>query len=178
MRLPSVADEVKYFARSAIFAVVVGIVYWIWSYEWAGTVLLIAFGLAAAFATAILFAGARGAQRGAAGGSQAGHVGPDVRPDGPFGDESGRLPAPSLAPLFVGLGAATAALSLAFGIWFVFLGLVFLLPGVVSWLSAAERELHAVSGDVRPAPSTTADLADRPSNASPPASAEPDSQGS
>jgi hypothetical protein len=143
MRRLRVADEVKYFGRSAIFAVVVGAIYWVVSYEWVGTVLLIAFGLAAAFATTILFAGSREVPPGSPESDET----LDRRPDGPFGDESGRLPAPTLAPLFVGLGLGIAAMSLAFGVWFLLLGLVVILPGGVAWLAAAGRELRAMSAE-------------------------------
>jgi hypothetical protein len=55
-------EEVRFFGRSAAFAIVVGIIYWFVSYETAGTVLLLAFGLAGVIATWLLW---RDARRGA-----------------------------------------------------------------------------------------------------------------
>ncbi|HEX9044983.1 MAG TPA: cytochrome c oxidase subunit 4, partial [Candidatus Limnocylindrales bacterium] len=52
-------EEVRFFRRVAIYAVVVGVIYWFASYEWIGTTLLFVFGGGAGVATLLLWRGAR-----------------------------------------------------------------------------------------------------------------------
>ena len=49
------ADEVRLFGRLSLYALVVGTIYWFVSYEVAGTVLLLGFGLATGLAFIILW---------------------------------------------------------------------------------------------------------------------------
>jgi len=130
-RLP---DEVRLFARLAPYALIVGTIYWFVSYELAGTVLLIGFGLATGLAFLVMWRTSRRL--------------PEVplaeapsRPDGPFGDERGPVPTRSAAPLVVGFGLAVMALGGAFGPWFALVGIVPVILGGVDWLRAARREL-------------------------------------
>ena len=136
------SEEVGFFGRLSAYALVVGVVYWLLSYETAGTVLLLGFGLATGLAFLVL----RGGEH------PDGH-GPDPtredvpgQPDGPFGDESGPVPGRSVAPLAVGFGVAVIALGGAFGPWFVIVGVLPLLVGAVDWLRAANRELNLREG--------------------------------
>jgi hypothetical protein len=135
------ADEVKLFGRLSLYAIVVGTIYWFVSYEFVGTVMLLGFGLATGLAFIILFRRDRKVRATPAAGRSAtdGAVGP--RPDGPFGDESGPVPARSAAPLIVGFGIAVIALGGAFGPWFAITGLVPVVIGAGDWLRAANREL-------------------------------------
>jgi hypothetical protein len=147
------ADEVKLFGRLSLYALVVGTVYWFVSYELAGTVLLLGFGLATGLAFIILFRRDRKvrAERVSARPVEEEATGPG--PDGPFGDESGPVPTRSAAPLIVGFGVAVMALGGAFGPWFAITGLVPVLIGAADWLRAANRELDqrsAAEGIVRP----------------------------
>ncbi|HEX8941367.1 MAG TPA: hypothetical protein VF763_14525 [Candidatus Limnocylindrales bacterium] len=161
-------EEVWFFLRISAYAFFIGTVYWVVSYEAAGTMLLFGFGLAAGFGTLILALGARSARRHArdpeADGSAAVEDAavadvtvpevagrPDLAPDGPFGDESGRIPSPTLHPLGLAFGVALAALGLVFGPWLIIPGLAFALVGALGWGSAAMREYLAVAPP-RPAP--------------------------
>ena len=123
---------------------IVGTIYWFVSYELAGTVLLIGFGLATGLAFTILFRRDRKfrAQRArAALGARTGEDDAANIPDGPFGDESGPVPTRSAAPLVVGFGVAVIALGGAFGPWFAIIGLLPVIIGAADWLRAANREL-------------------------------------
>ncbi len=137
-------EEVRYFGRMSVYALLVGAAYWFLSYEAAGTVLLIGFGLATGAGFTLLRSSARRPP------AEAG----STEPDGPFGDESGPLPTRSAAPLAVGLGVAVIGMAGAFGPWFVLAGAVPLLLGAADWLRAANRELALRSrlDDVEPEP--------------------------
>lgn len=135
MRFP---EEVSFFGRSAVFALVLAGVYWFVSYEWAGTVLLFVFGLGSVLATLLLGRSVPGRDADA-------HAA--VRPDGPFGDESGPIPNPTLAPIVFGIGLAIAALGLAFGPWLLLAAVMPLVLGATSWLGAANAEWRAHSGE-------------------------------
>ncbi len=128
-------EEIRYFGRLAVYALLVGGAYWFLSYAPAGTVRLIGFGLATGAAFVVLRRGVRQEHPGA---------GPDAgtaTPEAPFADESGPVPTRSGAPLAVGFGIAAVALAGAFGPWFIIAGAVPLLLGAVDWLRAAEHEL-------------------------------------
>ena len=111
LRLP---EEILFFGRLGAYGLIIGTIYWFVTYETAGTVLLVLFGGGSTLLAAILLATAR---------RETADPGPEpgdsLRPDGPFGDESGRIPGPSLAPIEVGLGLALASLGIAFGPWFL-----------------------------------------------------------
>jgi Cytochrome c oxidase subunit IV len=140
-------EEVRFFGRLSLYAVAAGLVYWFLSYETAGTVLLLGFGIA----TGVAFLALRGSRRRSddgAGDEQA------RMPDGPFGDESAPIPTRSAAPLAVGFGIAVIGLAGAFGPWFAIAGAVPLLVGAADWLRAANHEL-----DQRTRADAAADLA-------------------
>ncbi len=144
MRFP---EEAAFFARSAIFALFLAVVYWFVSYEWAGSVLLFLFGVGSAVSALLLgraAASARDASR-----RPAGDTGIDLRPDGPFGDESGAIPNPTFAPIVFGVGLAIAALALAFGPWLLLAAIMPIVLGATSWLGAAGAEWRRHSADDR-----------------------------
>ena len=134
------SDEAKVFARMAIFGIVVGAVYWFLTYETAGTVLLLGFGLAAGVATAAIFVRSRGARidPAAAGGDVAG------------GESAEAFPEPGWAPLVISVGLGGLALGAAFGPWLTIAGLLVAIAGGASWLSSAIREAASAKG-TRPA---------------------------
>jgi Cytochrome c oxidase subunit IV len=133
-------EEVRFFGRLSIYALIIGAVYWFLSYDAAGTVLLIGFGFATGVAFLVLWRSGRRDDPGAI-------DRPDV-PDGPFGDESAPVPTRSAAPLALGFGVAVMALAGAFGPWFLIAGAVPLVLGATDWLRSASRELsQAASAD-------------------------------
>lgn len=146
-RLRNLPEEVWFFLRIAAYAFFIGTLYWVLTYEPAGTMLLFGFGFAAGFAMLILGISQRNERRNEedarASGEQA------LEPDGPFGDESGRIPSPSIAPFGVAAGAALIGLGLIFGLWFLMLGLIFFILAGAEWLIAAQRELDAIERQAR-----------------------------
>jgi hypothetical protein len=129
-------DEAKLFARMAAFGLVVGGGYWLLTYETAGTVLLLAFGLAAGICTLAIVIGARGAQA----------RGRDRAPsrvarvlDAPLAGREA-VPAPGWAPLGLAVGIGGLALGAAFGPWLVIGGLVVTLLAAWAWLGATVAE--------------------------------------
>ena len=135
MRHPS--DEAVLFGRLAIFGVVVGVAYWFLTYETAGTVMLIGFGVASAVASISLWA--KPSRSALVAGL------PDGKVPAGWGDE--RIPAPAFAPLIVGAGVAITALGLALGPLILPVGVVVALIGGRYWLEAAIGEADA--GDDR-----------------------------
>lgn len=128
-------EEVIVFARLAAFGIIVGAIYWFVAYETAGTVLLIAFGIASGVAAAILWARSRKSG--------------NAVDEGLFGTEPGPIPAPAFAPFHVGAGAGIVALGLAFGPLLLLTGLVIMVIGARYWLDAAMREADATTEGVR-----------------------------
>jgi len=133
IRLPA---EVTVFAVEGGYTIGIGIVYWFISYEVAGTLLLIAMGIGTGSAAVILGRRARRQM------TQVRQAGPLV-PDGPFGDESGRIPSPGVAPIGVAAGVAIIGLGVAFGPWFLFVGIAIAVLAGSAWIRAAMRELDA-----------------------------------
>jgi hypothetical protein len=149
-RAQTVPEEVRFLGRLAAYGLLIGVIYWFVAYEVAGTVLLLAFGGAAGFATLLLLLDVRRRRHGPL----------PRRPldwlaltadeeDPPFGDEPATLPAGSGAPLEFGFGLAVAALGLVFGAWLVALGLVPIVVGAATWIRAAMAE-HRASTRIEP----------------------------
>ncbi len=126
------AEEIAVFARSAVYFGAIGTIYWFLTYEVAGSMLLAGSALASAFVAIVLRLGVRGEHPSA----EAAQPGPD----GPFGDESGRLPAPTAAPLGVGLGLALVVLGLVFTGALALAGSILLLLASREWLRAVMAE--------------------------------------
>jgi hypothetical protein len=115
--------ETQFFLFLAAFALVIGAIYWFVSYEPAGSVLLIAFGLATGVMGIVLLRTGR----------------PGV--DRPFLDEAGRFPSETPAPLAVGAGIALISLATIFGPAPLLVGLLPFAWGAWAWLSGARAEL-------------------------------------
>lgn len=147
-------EEVRFVGRLGVYGLAIAIIYWFISYEVAGSVLLLAFGLATGFAAGYLLLDVRRTGRGGALRGRPWHwVGlTSTEDEGPFADETGRLPGQSIAPLEFGFGAAVAGLGLVFGPWLVALGLVPMVVGGTVWLREAMAEHRAVDLADHPAP--------------------------
>jgi hypothetical protein len=138
----SLSDEAKVFARMSIFGIVVGGAYWFLTYEVAGTVLLLGFGLAAGLATVANFVRSRRARADAT-----------VAGDEVVSAESAEtIPEPGWAPLVISLGVGGLALGAAFGPWLTIAGLLVAIAGGASWLSAAIREARSAHASRPPDP--------------------------
>lgn len=138
-RIFGVSEEVGFFIRAAAFGLGATILYWFMTYEIAGTILLGAVGVGGAAMAAVL---------GLAGPRQSGRF-LDVAPrdaaeaqpvDGPFGDDTGLAPTPTLAPLEIAFGAMLLIMSLPFGPWMAIASVVPLAAGCIAWLTAAEED--------------------------------------
>jgi len=138
----SLSDEARVFGRMSIFGILVGGTYWFLTYEVAGTVLLLGFGLAAGLATVANFVRSRRAAGDAT-----------VAGDEVAGAESAEtIPEPGWAPLIISLGVGGLALGAAFGPWLTIAGLLVAIAGGASWLSAAIREARSAHGSRPPDP--------------------------
>jgi hypothetical protein len=137
-------EEVRLWLRTAGFGLAIAVVYWFVSYEIAGTLLLVGFGLGGAFLAVFSATSLR----------RAGHhvQGPPwtwiglASPDAPnvLTDEESRLPSASFAPLAIGLAIAIAALGLVYGLWLVVAALPLLAIGARAWYREASAEHRAV----------------------------------
>jgi hypothetical protein len=132
----SLSDEAKVFARMSIFGIVVGGAYWFLTYEVAGTVLLLGFGLAAGLATVANFIRSRRARA----------------DEVAQGESAETIPEPGWAPLIISLGIGGLALGAAFGPWLTIAGLLVAIAGGASWLSAAIREARSAHASRPPDP--------------------------
>jgi hypothetical protein len=126
------AEEIVVFARSAVYFGAIGAIYWFLTYEIAGSVLLTGSALASAFVAIVLRLGVRGEAQSAEEAA--------TGPDGPFGDESGRLPAPTAAPLGVAFGLALVVLGLVFTGALALAGSILVLLASRAWLRSAMAE--------------------------------------
>jgi hypothetical protein len=126
-------EEIAVFVRSAVYFGAIGAAYWVLTYEVAGSMLLAGSALASAFVAIVLRLGLRGEHPASADATQIG-------PDGPFGDESGRLPASTAAPLGVAFGVALVVLGLVFTGALVLAGAILILLASREWLRSAMSE--------------------------------------
>jgi hypothetical protein len=131
-RILALPEEIQFFGRLGAYGIGIGIVYWFLTYEVAGSLLLIGFGLATGLLGALLFLRRPRDPR---------ELAPEA---GPFHDESGRVPSATYAPLEFGFGLALVALAPVFGLPMAVASLVPLMLGGAGWLRAAAAEWRAV----------------------------------
>jgi hypothetical protein len=105
----------------AVFGLVVGTVYWFLTYEVAGTLLLIGFGIATGVGAAVIV-GRAGAP-------------PEAPREG-----ASPIPRPGWAPFGLGLGLGGLALGAVFGPWLAIGGVLLAVAGGWVWLSTAMVE--------------------------------------
>ena len=146
-RILALPEEILFFGRIGAYGVGIGVVYWFLTYEVAGSVLLIGFGVATGLLAVLLLFGRPKTDRR---GDRDRQPGAGVTGDGPFADESGRIPAPSMAPLEFGFGLALASLALVFGAPMAVAAVLPLAAGGMSWLRSASAEWRAIDRDDRP----------------------------
>jgi uncharacterized membrane protein YedE/YeeE len=137
-------EELRFMLRSAAYSTFVGVAYWFFTQEAAGTVLLVGVGMSAAVMFgALLFEWRRSGHR-LSGPPWRWALLPPADAESGTTNESGRLPRPSMAPLTAALGVALVALSLVFGIWMAVAGILPLLVALRLWLRDVMAEFRAV----------------------------------
>jgi hypothetical protein len=145
-----VAEELRFFLRTALYVAAVAVVYWLVSYEPAGTVLLVAVAAAVVGLLAVLIALVPRTVD-----DMTGHGGPVRRALGSVSRVIGfREPAgvaapleggPDLVPLTSPWPVITAAalvligLGFVFGSWLLVPGVVLLIAGGIGWLTQLDR---------------------------------------
>jgi hypothetical protein len=144
--------EARFFLFVGGFGLLLGAIYWVVSYELAGTVLLGGFGLGAGLLGVRLRIERPAASPPAEPSPAEPTAGlPEVDtpggPETPFRDESGRLPGETLAPMALGLGVALALTAVVFGPWLLVAGIVPFAWGAWTWLAGARDELAATVAD-------------------------------
>jgi cytochrome c oxidase subunit IV len=116
----------RIFAAVALFSTVVGAIYWLTSYERAGTVLLLATAGFAGLVAARLLA-------------MAGTPGPEDRHKAEMAEGAGELgwfPTASIWPAGTGAGATLLAMGLVFGTWLALVGAALLVASVLGYALA------------------------------------------
>lgn len=138
------AEEFRYFLRTAAYVLIAGVVYWIVSLEPSGTVLL---GALAVALVAFILVG-RGFShdssidgRGSLLARVNAFTGFADRPDqpGPMQTAPGLVPLASASPILSAGGAVLLGLGLVLGPWIGVPGLVLLLAGILGWLQPLDR---------------------------------------
>jgi energy-coupling factor transporter transmembrane protein EcfT len=116
----------------AVFLAVVGVIYWVWSGEVSGTVMLIfgcfAYALMFAFML-IVFLRRKRIPRA------------EDKPDGKMEEGEGEIaffPSNSIWPVSMGLGAVGLALGLAYGKWFWVIGGILMFGALIGFTVEAE----------------------------------------
>jgi hypothetical protein len=168
-----VTQEVRLFLRMSAFGLIVGAAYWFLTYETAGTVLLVGFGIAAGIAAVAVFVGGRAADRRAPGAAGSGSErtadrGTSQEPaaeDTPLGappkadraevtappsrsqlarpPDVEPIPRPGWAPVGLAIGLGAVFLGGAFGPFPAIGGVVVTIVSAWSWLSSAMNETDA-----------------------------------
>jgi hypothetical protein len=145
--LRTLSDEVRLFARMSIFGLLVGGAYGLLTGERAGTVLLVAFGLASGLAALAVFQGSGRGRRGkAADAATDGDVDADTSGVAAEAEAVEQLPEPGWAPLVVAAGIGVLALGGPYGAWLTLAGLLIAIAGGWAWLSAEMRAADAARG--------------------------------
>jgi hypothetical protein len=131
--------EAQVFGRMAAFGIAVGAGYWFLTYEAAGSVMLVAFGVASAVATIAIVLGSRRGRHAPA--TPAGTTARTAGPAETRGVEP--LPRPGWTPIAIAIGLGGLALGAALGPWLLIAGLGMTLVGAKAWLDAAMTEADA-----------------------------------
>ncbi len=143
------AEELRFFLRTAVYAAVLGVIYWFVSYEVAGSVLLAAVVIAALAFIVVVGALVRHSRDeivppGSSGVARVGAavfrtLGFDERhgstSDEPLAAGLEPIPARSMWPLMAGVGALLVALGLVYGPWLLLPGLVMIAGTIWGWVT-------------------------------------------
>ncbi len=119
------SPEVRLLASMAVFGLLVGVAYWFLTYETAGTLLLVGFGLASGTGAAVIL--------------ERRHARVGTPREG-----TTRFPGPGWAPFVVALGLGGLVLGAVFGPWLAIGGVLVAVAGGWIWLSTAMAEADLV----------------------------------
>jgi hypothetical protein len=134
MGTTDVAEELRFFVRTAIFTVLIGTIYWFVSYEEAGSILLAGIVVSAIFFVVVIAAHVRASWRG--GRSIKALLGfADTGPDAPLALEEDIFPTSSAWPLAVSIAGVLVGLGLIYGAWLWIPGAALGLAGAWGWLT-------------------------------------------
>ncbi len=145
------AEELRFFLRTALYVAVVAAVYWFVSHEPVGTVLLVVLGIAIAALIALVVAIAprttgdlRPDRRGVLGGTVervTRVIGFHEPADEAAPLEGGPdlVPLSSAWPVLTAAGIVTAGMGLIFGTWLIVPGLVLVTVGGAGWLTQLDH---------------------------------------
>jgi hypothetical protein len=143
------AEELRFFLRTAAYTAVIGVIYWLLSYEWAGSVMLAFVALATGLVVVVFFLVVRATRGPLTNGADGPirRVGVTIarlvgfaEPRGPAGEEplaAGLEPIPlaSIWPLVAAAAASMIGLGLVYGPWLTLPGLALLAVTVWGWIT-------------------------------------------
>ena len=138
------AEEFRFFLRTAVWVLIAGVVYWLLSYELSGTVLLGALLVAilAFLGVGLALARARPVADGSGVLAWLNRViGFDERADASAPLEAGPelVPTSSSSPIISAAALVLIGLGLIFGAWLILPGVVLLIIGGVGWLTELDE---------------------------------------
>lgn len=138
------AEELRFFFRTALFTTLIGAVYWFMSYEEAGTALLAAIVVSAIFFVLVIATAVRGSRRG--GRSLKGVLGfADTGKDNPLALDEDVFPTASPWPVVVSVAAILLGVGLIYGAWLWIPGIGLGLAAAWGWLTETEPDSKAPS---------------------------------
>ena len=143
------AEELRFFLRTALYTAVIGLIYWGLSYEWAGSVMLAFVALATGLVVVVFFLAVRathGPLTGEAGGPirrlslAVGRLVGFAEPPGAAGAEpmaAGLEPIPlgSIWPLVAAAAVSLIGLGLVYGPWLTLPGIAVMAVTVWGWIT-------------------------------------------
>jgi hypothetical protein len=143
-----VAEELRFFLRTAAYTAVIGVLYWILSYEWAGSVMLAFVAVATGLVVVVFFVAVRATRGGVDGGgggplrragSAIARLVGFAEPRGPAGEPLAAalepIPVGSIWPLIAGSAAAMIGLGLVYGPWLLLPGVALAALTVWGWIT-------------------------------------------
>jgi Cytochrome c oxidase subunit IV len=138
-------DEAAVWLRICAFGLVASAIYWFVSYEPAGTVALLVFGLGPGAAGLVLYHHQRATAPSESWTDQLRRFAglakdPAQGPAELQSDDLGVVPGPSIWPFLLSLGLTVAVTGLAFGLWLLLLGSAMLVQSVAGWLATINQE--------------------------------------
>ncbi len=143
------AEEIRFFLRTALFTIVIATIYWLLSYEEAGTTLLIGIIASAVFFVIVIAVSVRASRRGGRSLKRLLGFG-DSGPDNPLALGEDLFPASSATPLVASVAAVLVGVGLIYGAWLW-------VPGVALALAAGWAWLMGPDGSSAPAPEKSYD---------------------